>query len=334
MDRPGPALDAAPASLRCCRSEYAAHGHAHAQLLFGLSGVLELQLDGRAACVVAASAILIPAGMQHAYRAARPAQVRVVDAPAEGVPADMRRLVRPPLPPIPPDATCATASATGQRAPWLALSGAGACMAVYSLAFLAGIATAGVGLGTAVALGSGPVWAGLLEALALCRAPSAAWQRGSALARAGGVVRLLPGGGAGAADAAARSAGIGLCLLAGAAYGGCALINKRLAMRVAPQRSALVAFAAAAAVALPGAALLAGTPALSASDLSALLQGGVVTSGVAYLLLSHALRHVSAATCVTLSVMEPGVAFVLAVSVLTAARAEMAAPKSAARTVP
>jgi DME family drug/metabolite transporter len=72
---------------------------------------------------------------------------------------------------------------------------------------------------------------------------------------------------------------------------------------------------------------------------------------VAYLLLSHALRHVSAATCVTLSLMEPVVAFTLAVlllgepagaasllglalevaGVLAVARAEMAAPKPPAQ---
>ena len=205
---------------------------------------------------------------------------------------------------------------TARPTPWLALLAAGACMAVYNLAFFAGIGAAGVGLGTAVALGSGPVWAGLLEALALRRAPGAAWWGGSTLAVAGGVLMSLAGGGAGAADAAARAGGIGLCLLAGAAYAGYALINKQLAARVAPQRFTGVAFAASAAVALPGALWLAGPPRLALADLPALLWVGVATSGVAYLLLSHALRHVSAATGVTLSLMEPVVAFVLAVTLL------------------
>ena len=237
------------------------------------------------------------------------------------------------------------------RTPWLALVGAGLCMAAYNLAFFAGITTAGVGLGTAVALGSAPVWAGLLEALLLRRAPARAWWLGSALAVAGGVLMSLAGGGAGAADAGARATGIGLCLLAGAAYAGYALINKQLATRVPTQRFTLVAFGAAAALALPGAALISGPPQWSAADLPALLWVGVLTSGVAYLLLSHALRHVSAATCVTLSLMEPVVAFTLAVlllgepagapsllglallvaGVLAVATAEMAAPKPPAQ---
>jgi DME family drug/metabolite transporter len=40
---------------------------------------------------------------------------------------------------------------------------------------------------------------------------------------------------------------------------------------------------------------------------------GVVATGVAYLLFSHALRHVSVATCVTLTLAEPVTAFVLAI---------------------
>lgn len=210
----------------------------------------------------------------------------------------------------------AAAPAAAGRTPWLALAGAGACMAVYNLAFFAGIAGAGVGLGTAVALGSAPVWAGLLEALLLRRAPTRAWWLGSALAVAGGVLMSLADGGADAAEPGARAAGIGLCLLAGAAYAGYALINKQMAARVPAQRFTRVAFGAAAAVALPGAALLAGPPQWSPADLPALLWVGVVTSGVAYLLLSHALRHVGAATCVTLSLMEPVVAFTLAVLLL------------------
>lgn len=90
-------LPHATASLRRYAGAYAAHGHAHAQLLLGLSGLLELELDGRAACVDAASAILIPAGVQHAYVAARPARMLVIDAPADSVPAELRRIVRPPL---------------------------------------------------------------------------------------------------------------------------------------------------------------------------------------------------------------------------------------------
>lgn len=38
--------------------------------------------------------------------------------------------------------------------------GAGLCMAVYNLAFFAGVKLTGVAIGTAIALGSGPIWRG------------------------------------------------------------------------------------------------------------------------------------------------------------------------------
>lgn len=93
-----PALQRPVASVRRYAGDYAAHGHAHAQLLLGLSGLLELELEGRGSTVDASCAVLIPAGVQHAYLAARPAQVLVLDLPADAAPAGVKRLVRPPLP--------------------------------------------------------------------------------------------------------------------------------------------------------------------------------------------------------------------------------------------
>jgi DME family drug/metabolite transporter len=52
------------------------------------------------------------------------------------------------------------------------------------------------------------------------------------------------------------------------------------------------------------------------SDLIASAYTGIVSAGVAYLLFSHALRSVSAATGVTLALAEPVVAFVLALTLL------------------
>lgn len=71
------------ASRRCYRGDYAVHSHGHAQMLFGLSGTLELDLAGRAARVEPGVALVMPPGTAHAYRALRPMQALVVDAPAQ-----------------------------------------------------------------------------------------------------------------------------------------------------------------------------------------------------------------------------------------------------------
>jgi AraC-like DNA-binding protein len=80
------------ASLRRYAGEYPAHSHAHAQVLVGLQGCLELELDGHAAFVDAASALIVPAGVAHAFLAEVPARMLVLDAPAEA--AALRRVRR------------------------------------------------------------------------------------------------------------------------------------------------------------------------------------------------------------------------------------------------
>ena len=196
--------------------------------------------------------------------------------------------------------------------PWAGVAAAAACMTAYNLAFFAGVRARGVAVGTAIALGSGPLWAGLLQALVLGRRPSSEWWAGTAVAVAGGAA-LVAGAGSGPALSAA---GIGLCLTAGFSYAVYALVNQRLVARAAPAPVTAAIFMAAALMALPLAAALAGPPALAARDLLIVGWLGVMSTGVAYLLLSHALRHVSGATAVALALAEPVTAFVLALAVV------------------
>lgn len=60
-------------SFRRYTGEYAAHDHSHAQVLVGLRGNLQLEVAGHAAFVDASCALVVPAGMAHAYLASRPA---------------------------------------------------------------------------------------------------------------------------------------------------------------------------------------------------------------------------------------------------------------------
>ncbi|WP_066341291.1 helix-turn-helix domain-containing protein [Azohydromonas lata] len=91
-----PPLDHAQASLRRYAGEYPAHAHAHAQVLVGLEGCLQLELDGHAAFVDAASALIVPAGVAHAFLAETPARVLVLDAPPGPALERVRRFAPPP----------------------------------------------------------------------------------------------------------------------------------------------------------------------------------------------------------------------------------------------
>lgn len=186
----------------------------------------------------------------------------------------------------------------------------GLAMAAYNLSFFAGVRAAGVAVGTAITIGSAPIWAGLLQAFAGQR-PSGPWWLGTALAVAGGA--LLVGSGAGAA---AGAAGVVLCLAAGLSYAVYALVNKRLVARAGATEATFAVFALAALIALPAAWAQAGPVTPTARDALIALWLGVVATGVAYLLFSHGLHHISGATGVTLALAEPVAAFVLALLVV------------------
>lgn len=193
----------------------------------------------------------------------------------------------------------------------LALAG-GAAIAIYNLSFFAGVQLSGVGVGTAVAIGSGPIWAGLLQATLTKVAPKLDWWLGTFLAVAGGFLLTAgdPAGPRGPLN------GLWLCLLAGLAYSSYALISQRLVRRCVPSVALRWVFVVAASIAIPSAAALKGAFSPTLSNWVVVIYLGVVATGVSYLLFAHALRHISGATGVTLALAEPVTAFVLAILVL------------------
>jgi len=202
------------------------------------------------------------------------------------------------------------------RGAWQGLSpipviGAGLCMAAYNLTFFEGLRLTGVGVGTAIALGSGPIWAGLLQAVFQGQPTTAAWWAGTVVAIAGGALLSLGGG-----ELAVSVSGVVLCLAAGLSYAIYTLLNKRLVAHAPASSITLAAFAVAALLSLCVAAAQASVPVFGARDVIAVAYTGVITAGLGYLLFGFALHHIRPATAVTLALVEPVVAFVLAVLLL------------------
>jgi DME family drug/metabolite transporter len=195
-------------------------------------------------------------------------------------------------------------------AKWIGL--AGVCIAAYNLSFFAGVKATGVATGTALAIGSGPIWAGLLQTVVSRTPPPAAWWLGTLLAIAGAAL-LVSGNGTGQHI---DPLGVVLCLLAGLSYATYTLISKKLVTQAAPAVITLWTFTVAAVIALPVAATVAGPIASSGVGWMVVGYLGLVATGVAFLLFSHALRHLSGATGVTLALAEPATAFVLAIVVV------------------
>lgn len=195
---------------------------------------------------------------------------------------------------------------------WPLVVAAAACMAAYNLAFFAGVRALGVAVGTALAIGSSPLWGGLLQGVFARRVPTGAWWAGTVLAVIGGVLLV----GEGARSATVSLGGVLACLGAGLSYAAFALLNHELVARADPGRVTGAVFTLAALLALPAAVTLAGVPTLGVRDLAVVAWLGVASTGVAYLLFSHGLRHISGATGVALALFEPVTAFALAVVVV------------------
>jgi AraC-like DNA-binding protein len=81
--------------VRRYTGEYATHRHEHAQVLLGLQGGLDLDVDGHAAFVDASCGLVVPAGARHAYMATGTARVVVLDCDSAPATGRLRRFALP-----------------------------------------------------------------------------------------------------------------------------------------------------------------------------------------------------------------------------------------------
>ncbi|WP_058913368.1 DMT family transporter [Entomohabitans teleogrylli] len=199
----------------------------------------------------------------------------------------------------------------GRNGYWCFIAIAGVCMGLYNLAFFAGIQATGIAIGTATTIGSAPIWAGLMQAIGMKKPPCGLWWLGTLCATAGGTWMVLS-----QSDSwQINTAGLLICLSAGFCYALYTLVSKRLVSVASPLTITRHTFSTAIFIATPLAWALAGTPTLTPASIGVILYLGLLTTGVAYLLYTQALKHISAPTGVALGLIEPIVAFVLAIVV-------------------
>jgi DME family drug/metabolite transporter len=185
-------------------------------------------------------------------------------------------------------------------------------VAGYQLSFFAAVADTGVAVGTVVALGSAPVFAGLLSRLTGGPRLDARWGACTALATAG--VALLVASGA---SATVSPAGVALALGAGVGYATYTVSAKRLLDHGhAPEAVMARTFGTGALILLPVLPLT-GFAAFASPDAAALaLYLGAVPTALAYVLFARGLRVLPTAEVATLTLAEPLTAAALGTIVL------------------
>lgn len=206
--------------------------------------------------------------------------------------------------------TAAIGDAASRR--WLLLGALG--VLVYPLAFYSSMSLAGVAIGNVVSLGTGPVFAALLEWLFERRRPSGLWAGCTAVAIAGIVLLSLGGDGKGAP---AVVPGVLLGLVAGLAYALYTDSSSRGIRAGHPSRGVMGGMFGIGAVALAPVLIVYGAPLLQ--SWSTIGIAGYLALGpmfVAYLLFGVGMRTLRSSTATTITLLEPFVATILAVLVV------------------
>jgi drug/metabolite transporter, DME family len=202
----------------------------------------------------------------------------------------------------------------------------GVCVAVYQATFFAAVAETGVAVGTVVAIGSAPAFAGLLARTFAGERLGWRWAAATALA-GGGVALLVLGAGSGGS---VSPAGVGLALVSGAGYAGYTVASKRmLAAGEAPEAVMAAVFGTGAVLLLPVLAIVPAGELATPGGIALAIYLGAVPTALAYLLFARGLERIGAGETATLTLAEPLTAAALGV-ILLGERPDLAAGAGAA----
>lgn len=188
---------------------------------------------------------------------------------------------------------------------------AGVAMAGYNLVFFAAIARIGVGVGTALSIGSAPAWVALFHFLRRRQIPPPRLMAGQALCIVGATLLVVTGN--------ATNGPVGgylLALCCGAAYATYSLATSGASGAAPSTTLAAATFAVAALVCAPALVVLPTAWVANSPAPALLLAMGVGATGLAYALYTWGLRSVAPGAAVTLALIEPLTAWCGAVFIL------------------
>ncbi|MEQ4721136.1 EamA family transporter [Nonomuraea sp. B19D2] len=191
---------------------------------------------------------------------------------------------------------------------------AAVAVAAYQLCFFAAVSRTGVAIGTVVAIGSGPVFTGLLSWVLHGHRPSGRWSLATVAAICG-CAALIVGGGAEAGGQ--MVSGVLFALLGGVLYAFYAVMAAQAIGQGARSDAVMgVLFGGAVVIMLP-VLLVSGVGWLGQPrGLLAVLYLGLGATALSYFLYGRGLRTTPVATAATLALAEPAVAALLGLVVL------------------
>lgn len=190
---------------------------------------------------------------------------------------------------------------------------AGFGMAIYAVAFFAGVKSTGIAIGTVFALASAPLFTGMMSSIIWRHKPTPQWLVATTAAIVGMAIIVLAGN-----DAQLNARGIGFALAAGFGYAMFAVASKSIVAAGIPSEQSMAKVFVIAAVLL--------TPALffikldwlaTTSGVVLVVWLGIVSVGLAYWSYATGLRTLSPSETTMLTLVEPVVATVLGAIILS-----------------
>lgn len=196
------------------------------------------------------------------------------------------------------------------RAPIL-IAVSGLFMMLYNMTFFAAVLISGVGVGTAITIGSAPIWAILFEFIILKSTHGFNKLIGAILAVTGICVLMLFDD-----NTDWSNLGAFLALLSGLSYALYSLSTSRIVKKLSHHNTAAWTFLIAAFFSTPVFIFFPSSWVFSHDAIYYLIFLGMCATGIAYSFFTFGLKYLTSSTAVTLSLVEPITAVILAIIIL------------------
>ena len=195
--------------------------------------------------------------------------------------------------------------------PWKATILSALAMAVFQYCFFTSIRLTGIAIGTVVAIGSAPMFSGIIEWLILKKRPTRIWVTATSLAIVGCVLLFSNKEGL-----VVNPVGVSLSLFAGLLFAFYTLFNKEVLEKAEAIPTVAVIFSVSAIMLMPFLFIFETEGLFTLPGISTMIYLGIATTSVAYILFSAGLKHIPSSSAVTLSLAEPLTAAMLSVLVV------------------
>lgn len=205
----------------------------------------------------------------------------------------------------------ATKKLKAKAIPWKAAWLSAAAMALFQPFFFSSVQLTGIAVGTVVAIGSAPVFTGMLEWILFRKKPNRVWLIATLCAIVGCVLLF-----ANTESAAVNPLGILLALGGGVSFASYAIVSKNVLEALEAVPAVAVIFSLSALFLLPFLFILDLSYIQETENLSVILYLGIAATGLSYILFSTGLKQIPSSSAVTLSLAEPLTASLLGVLIV------------------